>query len=151
MLTRRKLLGDSATVMGLLALTGLFPDLARAYQPPAFQASRLPDAIEALGGLTPVESSLLRLTGPDLADDGGTVPLGVSTSMPGVSMLLLLAERNPTVLVALFRPIQDVEADFSIDAKLIESSEVYAVAIMADGQTYFARKLVQVSQGACGG
>ena len=65
-------------------------------------------------------------------------------------LLLILVERNPTVLAALFRPSPAVEANFSLRVKLVESSAVYAVAITTDGQACFARKTIQVTQGACG-
>ena len=148
--TRRSLLKHSATVAGLLALTGLFPRLSQADQAAAFEASQFDAVLAALGSRAPIESQQLALSGPDFADNGASVPLGVSSSLADISMLLLLVEKNPTALVALFRPGQGVAANFAIRAKLVESSEVYAVAITADGAAYFARKSVQVTQGACG-
>ena len=148
--TRRSILKRSATVAGLLALTGLFPNPSRADQAAAFEASQLDAVLAALGSRAPIESRQVVLSGPDFADNGASVPLGVSSSLADISMLLLLVEKNPTALVALFRPGQGVEANFAIRAKLVESSEVYAVAITADGAAYFARKSVQVTQGACG-
>ena len=148
--TRRSLLKHSATVAGLLALTGLFPRPGRADQAAAFEASQLDAVLAALGSRAPIESQQLALSGPDFADNGASVPLGVSSSLADISMLLLLVEKNPTVLAALFRPSPQLEANFALRVKLVESSEVYAVAITADGAAYFARKSVQVTQGACG-
>lgn len=144
------MLRRSATVTGLLALTGLFPALTRAYQSPAFEARHLAGVLAALGGGIPVESPLLHLSGPDVLENGASVPLGLSTSMAGVTTLLLLAESNPTALVALFRPARGVESDFSLQVKLSGSSDVYAVAILADGKTCFTHKRIEVVQGACG-
>ncbi|MDD2728051.1 thiosulfate oxidation carrier protein SoxY [Malikia sp.] len=148
--TRRSILRHGATVAGLLALTGLFPHPGRADQAAAFEASELDAVLAALGSRTPIESPLLALSGPDFTDNGASVPLGVSSSLADISMLLILVEKNPTALVALFRPGRGVAANFTVRAKLVESSEVYAVAITADGAAYFARKPVQVTQGACG-
>lgn len=148
---RPSMLRRSACLTGLLALTGLFPGLTRAWQAAAFDARQLPEVLASLGISAPVESPLLRLSGPDLAETGASVPLGVSTSLTGVRMLLLLAESNPNPLVALFRPLQGRDADFSLQAKLTGSSNVYAVALMADGRACFTRKRVEVAQGACGG
>ena len=147
---RRSMLKHSATVAGLLALTGLWPCRSWAYQSAAFEASRLDAALAALGGQAPVESRQMVLSGPDFAENGASVPLGVSSALADISLLLILVEKNPTVLAALFRPSPAVQADFALRVKLVESSEVYAVAITPAGQACFARKTVQVTQGACG-
>ena len=44
-----------------------------------------------------------------------------------------------------------VDANFSTRAKMGQSSDVYAVAIMADGRALFAKKEVKVTLGGCGG
>jgi sulfur-oxidizing protein SoxY len=44
-----------------------------------------------------------------------------------------------------------VEANFSTRAKMGQSSDVYAVAITADGKAHFAKKEVKVTLGGCGG
>ena len=148
--TRRSMLKHSATVAGLLALTGLFPSLSRAYQSAAFEAGQLDAALAALGSRAPVESRQVVLSGPDFAENGASVPLGVSSALADISLLLILVEKNPTVLAALFRPSPAVQANFALRVKLVESSEVYAVALTTGGQACFARKTVQVTQGACG-
>ena len=65
--------------------------------------------------------------------------------------LLVLVEKNPSVLVALFNITDSVEANVSTRAKMGQSSDVYAVAIMNDGKTLFAKKEVKVTLGGCGG
>jgi len=150
--TRRSMLKHSATVAGLLALTGLWPRPSRAYPSAAaaFEANQIDAALAALGGQAPVESGQILLSGPDFAENGASVPLGVSSALADISLLLILVEKNPTVLAALFRPSPQVEANFTLRVKLVESSPVYAVAITTDGQACFARKTIQVTQGACG-
>ncbi len=140
----------SVIANGLLALTGLWPVLGRTGPSSAFEARRFQELLAALGGSDPVESPLLRLSAPDMADDGSSVPLGIGTALAGVRQLLLLAEHNPSALIASFRPGQGIAPDFSLQAKLVESSEVYAVALLADGQACFARKSILVVKGACG-
>jgi len=91
------------------------------------------------------------ITGPDIAENGAVVPLGVSTSLSGVKQLLILVEKNPSTLVALFHVSDAVDANFSTRAKMGQSSDVYAVAIMADGKAFYAKKEVKVTLGGCGG
>ena len=79
------------------------------------------------------------------------VPLGASTSLAGVKQLLILVEKNPAALVALFHVSDSIDANFATRAKMGQSSDVYAVAIMADGKAFFAKKEVKVTLGGCGG
>jgi sulfur-oxidizing protein SoxY len=108
------------------------------------------DAAKAGGG-APVESKDVTITGPDIAENGAVVPLGVSTTLAGVKHLLLLVEKNPSALVAMFNTNDAVESNFSTRAKMGQSSDVYAIAIMADGKALYAKKEVKVTLGGCGG
>jgi hypothetical protein len=62
-----------------------------------------------------------------------------------------LVEKNPSMLAASFDPTDDVEANFSTRVKMGQSSDVYAVALTADGKALFAKKEVKVTLGGCGG
>jgi sulfur-oxidizing protein SoxY len=151
MQSRRQTLKQTAVVAGLLAGTGLFPQFAWAFNKSAFEAKTLQDAIKAFGGGTLTESKDVTITAPDIAENGAVVPLAVSSSLPGVKRLLLLVEKNPSALVAMFDVTESVEPAFSTRAKMGQSSDVYAVAIMADGKALFAKKEVKVTLGGCGG
>ena len=65
--------------------------------------------------------------------------------------MLILVEKNPSALVAKFDVTDAVEANFLTRAKMGQSSDVYAVAITADGKALFAKKEVKVTLGGCGG
>ena len=152
MQTRREILKRSATVAGLLAGTGLFPQYAfAAFNKAAFDAKSVADAVKAFGGSAPVESKDVTLTAPDIAENGAVVPLGVATTLAGVKHMLLLVEKNPSALVAKFDVTPAVDANFATRAKMGQSSDVYAVAIMNDGKALFAKKEVKVTLGGCGG
>jgi len=77
--------------------------------------------------------------------------LSVSTGLSGVKHLLLLVEKNPNVLVALFNTNDAVESNFITRSKMGQSSDVYAVAIMNDGKALYSKKEVKVTLGGCGG
>ena len=151
MQTRRETLKHSAVVAGLLATTGLFPQYAFAYNKAAFDAKTVPDVVKALGGQIPVESKDVIVGGPDIAENGAVVPLTASTTLAGVKHILILVEKNPAALVAQFNVTDAVEANFSTRAKMGQSSDVYAVAIMNDGRALFSKKEVKVTLGGCGG
>jgi sulfur-oxidizing protein SoxY len=151
MQSRRETLKQSAIVAGLLAATGLFPRAALAFNKAAFEAKTVADAVKAFGGGAPTESKDVTLTAPDIAENGAVVPFGVATTLAGVKQMLILVEKNPSALVAKFDVTDAVEPNFSTRAKMGQSSDVYAVAITADGKAHFAKKEVKVTLGGCGG
>lgn len=151
MQNRRETLKQTAVVAGLLASAG-FPQFAHASSVnPAFEAKSVQDVIKAVGAANMSESADVTITGPDIAENGAVVPLATSTNLPGVKHLMILVEKNPSPLVALFNVTDDIESSFSTRAKMGQSSDVYAVAIMNDGNALWAKKEVKVTLGGCGG
>ncbi|MEY4653426.1 MAG: hypothetical protein RI884_2007 [Pseudomonadota bacterium] len=151
MQTRRDTLRHAAALAGLLATSGfLAPAAQAAYNKAAFDARTLQEAVRALGSGALVESRDVVLATLDISENGQEVPLGVSTALPGVRQLLLLVEKNPAPLVAAFALTDAVEANLAIRTKMIQTSDVYGVAVMADGRMLFARKNVRVTVGGCG-
>ena len=152
MQTRRETLKHSAVVAGLLASTGLFPQFAHAaFNKAAFDAKSVQDVLKAIGPGALAESKDVTITGPDIAENGAVVPLGATTTLPNVKQLLILVEKNPSVLVAMFHMTDSIDTTVSTRAKMGQSSDVYAVAITADGKALFAKKEVKVTLGGCGG
>jgi len=150
--SRRKMLAQGARVAGLLAAAGLLPGAASAeWSKDAFDAKSLADAVKALGGAAPAASKDVTITGPDIAENGAVVPVGASTSLPGVKRLALLVEKNPSALAAVFDVTDAVDANIATRVKMGQSSNVYAVAMMADGKVLFAQKEIKVTLGGCGG
>ena len=152
MQTRREVLARSASVAALLAGAGLLPQAAQAaWNQAAFEAKSVADALKALGAGAPVESKDVTLTGPDIAENGAVVPVGCATALPGVKRMLLMVEKNPAVLSAVFDVSDAVEANFNTRVKMGQSSNVFAVALMDDGTVLFAQKEIKVTLGGCGG
>jgi sulfur-oxidizing protein SoxY len=150
--TRREVLARSATVAGLMAAAGLLPGIAQAAWPAAaFEAKTLPEVMKALGAGAPTESKDVTITGPDIAENGAVVPLGAATGLAGVKSMMILIEKNPSVLAAKFDLSDAVDANVSTRVKMGQSSNVYAVALMNDGKVLYASKEVKVTLGGCGG
>ena len=152
---RREMLIRSAQVAGMLAALGMLPEFAHAqaagYNTAAFDAKTMADLMKALGGAAPVESKDVTITGPDIAENGAVVPVGAATTLPGVKRMLLLVEKNPAMLSAMFDVSDAVDPNFSTRVKMGQSSNVFAVAMMADGKVLYAAKEVKVTLGGCGG
>ncbi len=156
MLNRRDMLSrtlaHSTRVAALLATAGLLPQTAQAaWNAAAFEVKTLAELSKALGGSAPVESKDVTITGPDIAENGAVVQLGVASTLPGVKRLLVLVEKNPSVLSAMFDVTEFVEPNFVTRVKMGQSSNVYAVAMTGDGKLLFAQKETKVTLGGCGG
>jgi sulfur-oxidizing protein SoxY len=152
MLNRRALLARSARLAALMAAAGLLPQAAQAaWNAAAFEARTLADLTRLLGSSAPVESKDVTITGPDIAENGAVVPVAVASALPGVKRLMVLVEKNPTLLSAIFDVTDAVDPSFSTRVKMSQSSDVYAVALTADNRLLFARKEVKVTLGGCGG
>ena len=82
---RRKVLktGTGAAVLGALAAAGIInPGIALAdWNKAAFEAKSMADTLKALGAGTPAESKDVQVTGPDIAENGAVVPVGVTSSL----------------------------------------------------------------------
>ncbi len=149
---RREMLARSASVAAALAGLGLLPQAARAeWSPAAFDAKNMGDLMKALGTSAPAESKDVTITGPDIAENGAVVPVGAATTLPGVKRLLLLVEKNPNMLAAMFDLTDAVEPNIATRVKMGQSSNVFAVAITGDNKVLYAAKEIKVTLGGCGG
>ena len=152
MQTRRDMLARSASVAAALAGLGLLPQAAQAaWSQAAFDAKTMGDLMKALGTSGPTESKDVTITGPDIAENGAVVPVGASTTLAGAKRMLLLVEKNPSMLAALFDVTDAVEPNLSTRVKMGQSSNVIAVVITADNKVLFAQKEIKVTLGGCGG
>jgi sulfur-oxidizing protein SoxY len=146
------MLARSASVAAALAGLGLLPRVAQAaWSQAAFDAKNMGDLMKALGTSGPAESKDVTITGPDIAENGAVVPVGAATTLAGVKRILLLVEKNPSMLAALFDVTDAVEPSISTRVKMGQSSNVIAVAITADNKVLFAQKEIKVTLGGCGG
>ena len=153
--SRRDMLSSSFKVATLLAGIGMLPAFAQAqaagYNTAAFDAKTMSELMKALGAGSPTGSKDVTLTGPDIAENGAVVPVGAATALPGVKRMLLLVEKNPSILTAAFDVTDAIEANFSTRVKMGQTSNVFAVALMNDGKVLFAQKEIKVTLGGCGG
>ena len=148
---RRDSLKQIAILSGLLAGLGYSSFAVAAYNKAAFDSKSVNEAIKLQGGGNLIESKEVLLIAPDYAENGAAVPLGVSTGLSGVRKILILVEKNPASLAASFEVSESIEANFPTRIKMNQTSDVFAVAVMADGRALFSKKEVKVTVGSCGG
>lgn len=149
--SRRRWLAQATAIASALGAAGLLPARAQsAWNKAAFEARTLADVVKALGNARPAESRDVLLTAPDIADNGAEVPLVAACALPGVQRLAFVIDKNPNALAAVFTLSDAVEPRVEVRVKMAQSSDVFAVALLADGRVLFARKDVKVTIGGCG-
>jgi len=116
----------------------------------AFDAKSMADTLKAIGAGTPVDSKDVQVTGPDIAENGAVVPVGVSSTLPNVTMVAILIEKNPNALSATFNLPEGTEANVQTRVKMGQTSNVYAL-VKSDGKFFMATKEIKVTLGGCGG
>ena len=116
--------------------------------------------VEAIGRLIGAKAPLedkVSIILPEIAENGGTVPLKVSVDSPmtaddHVTAIHMFADDNPLPDVAsfFFGP-HNGKAFVSIRVRLARTQNMVAVAETSDGKAYIGRKKIKVTIGGCGG
>src|SRR6476620_12001303 len=106
----RRLILPGAGAVALVGLGnipfGLTPALAAAndkYPEEAFRQKSEADAIKALYGKTAEPSDKIKLDAPEIAENGGVVPISVTTTLDKVTSISFFVAENPNALVASYR------------------------------------------------
>ena len=144
--------GSGAALLTVLAAAGIIkPGMALAdWNKAAFEAKSMADTLKAIGAGTPADSKDVQVTGPDIAENGAVVPVGVASTLPNVTMVAILIEKNPNALSATFNLPEGTEANVQTRVKMGQTSNVYAL-VKSDGKFFMATKEIKVTLGGCGG
>ena len=152
--TRRLMLQGAASV-ALLGLGNLPFAPARAaandkYPDEAFKQKGEADAIKALYGKTAEPSDKVKLDAPEIAENGGVVPISVTTTLDKVTSIAFFVAENPSALAAHYRIPDGTIPNIANRLKMAKTTNVTAI-VEADGKLYSATKEVKVTVGGCGG
>ena len=152
---RRKFLKSTALFSATAAAIGaglLAPGRAiAAYMADAFTASDVSGALKAaVGSDAHTASSEIKLKAPDIAENGAVVPITVSSTLPNVDSITILAPKNPSPMTSTYMLANGAEAFISTRIKLGKTSDIIAV-VRSNGQLFSATKEVKVTIGGCGG
>ena len=155
---RRSTLLQGAALLGGLGLLGRAAQAQAAAAPAAggpwpraaFEAHTPAEALGLLGATAAPAGDAVAIKALDLVEDGANVEVGLSGRATGLRRLILLADRNPSSLAAVFDLTDAVEPAFTMRIKLHESSTLQLVGIDADGAAQTVRRPVRVTIGGCG-
>jgi sulfur-oxidizing protein SoxY len=128
----------------------VFAEDAKNWPADAFKQKSEADALKALYGKTAEPSDKISLDAPEIAENGAVVPIAVTSSLPKVTAIAILALNNPNVLAAAYKIPEGTGAAVSNRLKMAKTGKIVAV-VESDGKLYSASKEVKVTVGGCGG
>ena len=150
---RRYFLKDCAVIgaTGLACSTGLLTSsIAFANESNPFQATSVAAAVETLGIVGAKASDEIKITAPNIAENGASVPVVVTSMLKGTTEILTIVEKNPKPLAARNKFGKRAIPSISSRIKMGETTEVIAV-VKAEDKYYMAKTNVKVTLGGCGG
>ncbi|MFT6732178.1 MAG: sulfur-oxidizing protein SoxY [Polaribacter sp.] len=151
-ISRRNFFSSLGTSAAYLAVLSSLPSIAWAkWNIKAFTAPNLDAAIKVnYGDLPIVDSLMVKLKAPSIAENGAVVPITVESKLANTKSISLFVPDNPTPLVAKFNFSENSVAKVKTRIRMGKTSEVIAL-VEANGKLHRAGKAVKVTIGGCGG
>ena len=149
---RRKFIGLGFATMAVTALQSVSSASIFSEHPKAFMAKTGDEALKDAYGTTNVmkdDKAMLKL--PDIAENGGAVPVTVSTSLNNAKNMSLIIDGNPRPLAASWELTEGTIPKFSTRIKMRKTGKVRLIVEDANGKLHEAIKQVKVTVGGCGG
>lgn len=119
----------------------------------AFEAKQTDQVMAALKATAVPVATDLQIEAPQKAENGAVVQVELTSNQPvgSISSLRLLADANPTPLIATFELGKQVLPKLVTRIKLAQSSELIALAQQPNGQFRQQRRQVVVLEDGCAG
>ena len=148
---RRKFL---SMTLGALALATV-PASVRAEdfrntKPTVWSAHTVEDGIKNLYGSTDLVMEGVTVTAPDVASNGGAIPVDFSTDLD-IKTIAVFQDANPESAVCVYTTNKYSVNNYSIKIKMGKSGTITVVAQGTDGKLYAAKKTLDVALGGCEG
>lgn len=143
---RRDFLKTVAAGFGTILLLPL--QAIAAWNREAFEATKLPQALKGLKAEPQAPSQQIEIMAPERAENGAVVQVEVLSRIPGTEAIAILADNNPTPLIANFMFSNGAEPYIVTRIKMAESSDVRAIVKVGE-QYYEAKRFVEVLENGC--
>ena len=149
---RRRILLQGTAGVGALAAAGLLAprQLLAAWPKDAFTATTYDAAIQARYGAAAAESGEIKITAPEIAENGAVVPVQVDTGLGDVESISIFVQNNPRPLAASFILGKGAGTSVATRIKMGKTSNVVAV-VKSGGKLMSAKQEIKVTIGGCGG
>ena len=150
---RRCFLRDCAAIgaTSVACSTGLLASsIAFATESDPFQATSVYAVLAGLGVNSPKVSDQIRITAPEVAENGASVPVAITSMIKGTTEIITVVAENPKPLAARNRFGKGAIPWVSSRIKMGETTDVIAL-VKSEDEYYMAKTKVKVTVGGCGG
>ncbi|MEM8844838.1 MAG: thiosulfate oxidation carrier protein SoxY [Pseudomonadota bacterium] len=114
----------------------------------AFDQTEYDKALADVTGGETMQEGNITIDAPEIASNGATVPITISTDLDDVKSIDVLVVNNPRPYIATFFINDLIESSVSLRVKMRETSNVVAVVKTGSG-LYTAKTPVKVTAGGC--
>jgi len=148
---RRTFLSMAAGAFALAAVpASVRAEDFRKSKPTVWTAKTVDDAMKAMYGTTTTVAEGVTVVAPDVASNGGAVPVDVKSDIDAKSVAIF-QNVNPESAVIVYDLNEYSIIDFSIKIKMKASGTITAVVEGKDGKLYSGSKTLDVALGGCEG
>jgi len=135
---------------GLSAVVLLMPlrAIAALWNRAAFESKDVQGALEGLEVPSEIPSDDIEIIAPERAENGAVVQVEVRSRIPNTEAIAILAEKNPTPLIANFMFSNGAEPFVITRIKMAETSHIQAIVKSGD-KYYIAKRMVEVLENGC--
>jgi sulfur-oxidizing protein SoxY len=142
---RRTMLKSCAAALALLPLKAL----AALWNRQAFESAQVEGALRGLGVAGEEPSPEIEIIAPQMAENGAIIQIEVTSRIPDTEAIAIVAEKNPTPLIANFMFSNGAEPYLITRIKMAETADLKAI-VKAGGKYYSASRRIEVAIGGCG-
>jgi len=122
----------------------------RKSKPAVWAAHTVDDAIKAMYGSTDLIMEGVTVTTPDVAANGGAIPVNFTTDKE-IKSIAVFQDANPEAAVIAITTNKYSVNKYDIKIKMGKSGSITVVAEGTDGKLYAAKKTLEVALGGCEG
>lgn len=122
--------------------------LAAIWNKAAFESKDLQGALEGMEVPAEIPSGDIEIVAPERAENGAVIQVEIRSRIPNTEAIAILAEKNPTPLIANFMFSNGAEPFVITRIKMAENSDIQAI-VKAGDKYYTARRFVEVLENGC--
>ena len=113
-------------------------------------AKSVDEVLKMLGATGATESADIKIKAPEIAENGGVVPVGITSNIAGTTEIVSITAANPTPFAAKYIIGESAVPAVKSRFKMGKTTDVIVV-VKAGDKFYTAKANVKVTKGGCGG
>lgn len=113
-----------------------------------FATDNYQTALTEVIGDNSLEESGVSIDAPEIASNGSTVPITISSDLPNIKTISIFVEKNPRPYISTFYMNDKIDSSVSVRVKMRETSDIIAIVENESG-FHVAKQSVKVTAGGC--